>query len=79
MAEVGGDRASSVSRRGGSNTACRKSALEVPLAWLLSTPPFIGGWKTVKVKLISEICRSVSKRSCDVFVRGGGMFDRCRS
>lgn len=106
MVEVGGDRATSVSRRrgrrGGSNTAaCRKSALgsSACLAAEYSLSPSIllllpllssrGGGKTVKVKLISEICRNgafLKDRAMFSYARGerggegggeGGMFDRC--
>lgn len=104
MVEVGGDRATSVSRRrgrrGGSNTAaCRKSALgssaclaaEYPSPSILLLLPLLssrGGGKTVKVKLISEICRNgafLKDRAMFSYAGGerggggggGGMFDRC--
>lgn len=55
---------------------------EVPLAWLLSTPSILlpplssrGGRKTVKVKLISEICRNgafLKDRAMFSYAGGGG-------
>lgn len=102
MVEVGGDRATSSCRGGGEGVVRTRRVVnrrsEVPLAWLLSIPPLYpspssplssrGGRKTVKVKLISEICRngaflkdramfSLRGRKRERDGGGGGVFDRC--